>query len=150
MRGCKREFKIETGGRDIQRKRQLPESKTQSKPYTSKNENSPNVYTGRAEAASVPKQSLKVALTSCHPSSCCPAALTSQRVRQPCPCLLLWTSRPWRLGPCQPFSFWWWRSFLSSPSPSCSFRPTSSHPSSTSPVKRVSKSGMVSERWPAQ
>src|SRR5258706_14344886 len=36
------------------------------------------------------------------------------------------------------------------PSPSCSSQPTSSHPVSTIPVKRVSKSGVVSERWPAQ
>src|SRR5258706_11023182 len=47
MRRRKQEFKIETGGRDIQRKRHVPESKTQSRPYTSKNTNSPKVDTGR-------------------------------------------------------------------------------------------------------
>src|SRR5258706_2949553 len=113
MRRRKQEFKIETGGRDIQRKRHVPESKTQSRPYTSKNANSPKVDTGRTEATSIPKHSPKPALTSYHPSSCCPAALTLNRVHQPCPCLWPWTC-PWhplRLGPYQPFPFSWSRRF---------------------------------------
>src|SRR5258706_3563436 len=125
------------GWKHRQRKRQLVESKFQSKLYSTEKSYSPYTETEHAEAESVSKPSPKVALTSCHPSSCCPAALTSQRVRRPCLCLLPWTWKsPRRLGLFWPFSHLFWRSCLSSPSPS-SFRPTSSHPASTSPVKRV-------------
>src|SRR5258706_3563075 len=120
------------GGRDIQRKRHDVANKVQSRSYKPRKSYKPNVETEQAEAESVPKHSPKVALTSCHLSSCCPAVLTSQRVLRPCPCLsCLWTWRPRRLGPFWPFSFRLWQSSLSFPSPA-SPRRTSCHPSSAS------------------
>src|SRR5258706_14709170 len=136
------------GEKDEQRKRHVEASKVQSKSYNSKKSYSPKRDTERAEAESVPKHSPKVALTSCHLSSCRPAALTWQLSLRPWPCLCPWTSRPRRLEPFWPSVFRWWRPFPS-PSPFSS-RPTSSHPASTSPVNRDSRSGRVSERSPPQ
>src|SRR5258706_13732227 len=116
MRRRKRTFSNMEGWKDIQRKRQSVASKFQSKPYSTEKSYSPYTETGHAEAESVPKQSPKAALTSCHPSSCCPAALTSQRDLRPCPCPCPWTWRPRRLWLFSPFCFDWRPTFLSSPS----------------------------------
>src|SRR5882757_4758614 len=146
MRRRKRTSSSTEGGRDEQRKRHELTSKVQSKSYKLRKSERPEEDTERAEAESEPKNSPRAALTSCHPSSCRPAALTSQRDLQPCLCPCPW---PWRLWWHQlfwPFAFLLGRSFPSSPSPSSScLRPTSSHPAWTSPTKRDSRSGRVSE-----
>src|SRR5258706_10152557 len=137
MRRHKRTFNNREGWKDKQRKRQSVASKFQSKPYLTEKSYSPYTETEHAEAESIPKQSPKAALTSCHPSSCCPAALTSQWDLQPCLCPCPWTWHPQQLWLFWPFCFRWRWSSLSSPSPSW-IRLTSSHPASTSPVNRDS------------
>src|SRR6267154_4977178 len=98
------------GGKDEQRKRHVVASRVQSKPYRARKPDSPYTDIELAEAESEPKHSPRVALTSCHPSSCRPAALTSQLGLRPCLCLSLPSpSRRRRLWLCWPFAFRWWR-----------------------------------------
>src|SRR5258706_9258411 len=99
----KREFKIMEGRKDIQRKWQDETSRVQSKLYSIKN--SPRQDTESTKAESIPKRKPKAAPTSCHLSSCCPAALTWQQDLRPWPCLFPWTLHPWQLGPSWPFVF---------------------------------------------
>src|SRR5258706_6077356 len=151
MRRRKRVFNSMEGGKDIQRKRHIDASTVQSKSYRPKNPDNPYADIERAEAESKPKYSPRVALTSCHSSSCCPAALTSQLDLQPCLCPCPWPWRLWWHRSFWPFAFRFGRPFPSSPSLSSSCRLlTSSHPDLTIPVKRDSRSGRVSERWPPQ
>src|SRR6266853_6451165 len=89
MRRRKRTSSSTEGGRDEQRKRHELTSKTQSKSYKLKKSAQPEEDIERAEAESEPKNSPRVAPTSCHPSSCRPAALTSQPGLRPCLCLSL-------------------------------------------------------------
>src|SRR6267154_5947534 len=93
------------GGKDEQRKRHVVASRVQSKPYRARKPDSPYTDIELAEAESEPKHSPRVALTSCHPSSCRPAALTSQLGLRPCLCPCPWPWRPWRHRLSCPFAF---------------------------------------------
>src|SRR5258706_6389124 len=106
INGRRREYRIQEGGKDMQRNRQSVTSKTQSKPYKSEKSYSPKGETERAEAESVPNWSPKRALTSCHPSSCCPSTFPSSTCLRPCLCLFCpWRERPRWLWLVWPFCF---------------------------------------------